>query len=93
MLKRKLEAQEAELLLVEREVSEMTTELKRAVSGIPGVGTIGVDESARAEADAILDDGRNVASEIDALGRAGARSAREADAERQLAELKRRMGK
>jgi hypothetical protein len=90
---RKLEAQEAELLLVEREVADMTADFKRAVSGASGPGTIGVDESARAEADSILDDGRNVASEIDALGRAGARSAREAEAERQLAELKRRMGK
>ncbi len=94
VLKRKLEAQEAELMLVEREVTEMTAELKRAVAGASAPGTIGVDEAARAEADSILDDGgRNVASEIDALGRAGARSAREADAERQLAELKRRMGK
>lgn len=93
VLRRKLEAQEAELILVEREVAEMTTELKRAVSGASGPGTIGADESARAAAESVLDDGRNVASEIDALGRAGARSAREADAERQLAELKRRMGK
>jgi hypothetical protein len=37
--------------------------------------------------------GADVAQEIDALGRASARSAREADAERLLAELKRRMGK
>jgi hypothetical protein len=34
-----------------------------------------------------------VAEEIDAMGRARARSEREADAERRLAELKRRMGK
>jgi hypothetical protein len=72
----------------------MITEFKRAVSGASGPGTVGVDAAARAEADSILDEGgKDVASEIDALGRAGARSAREADAERQLAELKRRMGK
>ena len=93
VLRRKLEAQEAEVMLVEREVAEMTTGLKRAVSGASDPGTTGIDDAARAEADSILDDGGNVASEIDALGRAGARSAREADAERQLAELKRRMGK
>jgi hypothetical protein len=94
VLRRKLEAQEAELVIAERDVSEMTAELKLAVStgGIsPGVAS--GDAAARAEADAILDPGASVASEIDALGRAGARSAREADAERQLAELKRRMGK
>jgi len=37
--------------------------------------------------------GADIAQEIDALGRASARSAREAEAERLLAELKRRMGK
>ena len=93
VLRRKLEAQEAELVLVEREVSEMTVELKNAVAGAGAPGTTSADARARAEADSILDDGASVREEIDALGRAGARSAREADAERQLAELKRRMGK
>ena len=41
----------------------------------------------------MLDGGANVAQEIDALGRASARSAREAEAELLLAEMKRRMGK
>jgi hypothetical protein len=95
VLRRKLEAQEAELVLVEREVSEMTVEFKNAVSGAGGggPGTTSRDAEARAEADSILDDGASVREEIDALGRSGARSAREAEAERQLAELKRRMGK
>ena len=94
VLRRKLEAQEAELAIAERDVSEMTAELKRAVAGggAPS-STLGTNAAARAEVDAALDSGGNVADEIDALGRAGARSAREADAERQLAELKRRMGK
>ena len=43
-----------------------------------------------AQVDEMLDGGANVAQEIDSLGRASARSAREAEAERQLAELKRR---
>jgi hypothetical protein len=34
-----------------------------------------------------------VAEEIDAMGRASSRTAREAEADRLLAELKRRMGK
>jgi hypothetical protein len=96
VLRRKLEVQDAELAMAEREVAEMTAELKRAVSsgGNPaGAGALGDDARARAEADAVLDGGANVADEIDALGRAGARSARDAEAERQLAELKRRMGK
>ncbi|MDB4916744.1 MAG: hypothetical protein JWM95_4388 [Gemmatimonadetes bacterium] len=95
VLKRKLDAQEAELVMAEREVAEMTAELKLAAVGgtMPGGVAAADAASARAEADSILDNGAHVASEIDALGRAGARSAREAEAERQLAELKRRMGK
>ena len=92
VLRRKLEAQEAELVMVEREVSEMTAELKQAVVGAgSAAGTIADD--AGAEADAVLDQGAGVAEEIDAIGRAGKRSARDAEAEQKLAELKRRMGK
>lgn len=92
VLRRKLEAQEAELGLVEREVGDMTIELKQAVLGVGG-NPSAIADDARAEADAILDDGPRVADEIDALGRAGRRSARESEAEQRLAELKRRMGK
>lgn len=92
VLRRKLEAQEAELVMVEREVSEMTAELKQAIMGAgSAAGTI--TDDARAEADAVLDEGAGVAEEIDALSRAGKRSAREAEADQKLAELKRRMGK
>ena len=92
VLRRKLEAQEAELGMAERDVSEMTAELKRAVLGA-GSTAGDVSGDARAEADAVLDGGAGVAGEIDALRRAGTRSAREADADAKLAELKRRMGK
>ena len=88
VLRRKLDAQEAELSLVEREVADMTAELKQAM--------LGAGEKAgsfAADADAVLDSSASVAEEIDALSRAGARSAREAEAEQRLAELKRRMGK
>ena len=92
VLRRKLEVQETELGMVEREVAEMTAELKQAVTGAgSAAGTIGDD--ARAEADAVLDHGEGVADEIDALSRAGRRTAREAEADQKLAELKRRMGK
>ena len=94
VLRRKLEAQEAELAIAERDVSEMTAEFKRvAATGGLGSSSQSTGPSARAEADAVLDPGAHVAAEIDALDRAGIRSAREAEAERQLAELKRRMGK
>jgi hypothetical protein len=90
VLTRKLSAQEAELAMVEREVAEMTAALKGAISG---VGTPPPISSEEAAVDEMVDGGANVAQEIDALGRASARSAREAEADRQLAELKRRMGK
>lgn len=94
VLARKLEAQEAELAIAEREVAEMTTELRNAMAGIPGAPSraSAIDAEAASEADAAAGNRSDVASEIDALGRASARSAREADAEARLADLKRRMG-
>lgn len=90
VLTRKLSAQEAELAMVEREVAEMTAALKGAMLGAGASPPLATEQ---AEVDEIVDGGGNVAQEIDALGRASARSAREAEADRQLAELKRRMGK
>jgi hypothetical protein len=89
VLVRKLAVQESELAMVEREVAEMTASLKSAMSGAGGA-PLSPDS---AELDSILEGGADVAQEIDALGRASARSAREAEADRLLAELKRRMGK
>jgi hypothetical protein len=91
VLQRKLDAQEAELAMAEREVAEMTAELKQAMLGVPSSPSI--DDAAAAEAAAVLDDSSGMASELDALARARARSEREAAAEERLAELKRRMGK
>jgi hypothetical protein len=92
---RKLEAQEAELAIAERDVAAMAAELKGAMLGTaPPPSTAGADErAAAAAADEIAGDSSRVAEEIDAMGRARARSDRDADAERRLAELKRRMGK
>jgi hypothetical protein len=92
VLTQKLAAQESELALVEREVGEMTAALKSAVAGAGEGGGTPLSNESR-EVDEMLDGGANVAQEIDALGRKSARSAKEADAERLLAELKRRMGK
>jgi hypothetical protein len=91
VLQRKLDAQEAELAMAEREVAEMTAELKHAMLGVPGAPSI--DDAAAAEADAVLDDSSGMARDLDAMARARARSEREAAAEERLAELKRRMGK
>ena len=93
VLARKLEAQAAELTIAERDVAEMTAELKGAMAGIPGASRSGSLDAANAEVDDITRERGDVASEIDALGRASARSARESEAEARLAELKRRMGK
>lgn len=92
VLERKLSAQEAELALVEREVGEMTSVLKGALAGAP-MGDPLQSADVTAELDAMLDGNAKVAEEIDAMGRASNRSARDADADRRLAELKRKMGK
>jgi hypothetical protein len=96
VLARKLEAQEAELAIAERDVAEMSAELKGAMLGTApgGAGTpLEREDAAAAAADDAAGDSARVADEIDAMGRARARAEREADAERRLAELKRRMGK
>jgi hypothetical protein len=95
VLERKLEAQEAELAIAERDVAEMSAELKVAMLGTaPPASTAGADErAAAAAADEAAGEASQVAAELDAMGRARARSERDADAERRLAELKRRMGK
>lgn len=100
VLARKLEAQESELALAEREVSQMMSELRAAASGIgpPGAG-IGGAAAMNAAMDEIESElggaakDNSVREEIDGMSRARARADREADAARRLEELKRRMGK
>jgi hypothetical protein len=90
VLRRKVEAQEAELALAEREVGQMSAELKAVMSGADP------RSASRPSLDA-ADDPTQSAShlndEIDALGRARARADAEAEADRRLEELKRQMGK
>jgi hypothetical protein len=100
LLERKLETQEAELAMVEREVSEMNTEFKLAAAGAtPGVsaGTGRSGESpagaAAAGVDDVLDDQAGLNAEIDGLARARRRADAESAADEKLAALKRRMGK
>lgn len=97
VLTRKLEAQESELTLAEREVGQMMTELRQAASGIPSAGdkVSGAMNAAMEEIESELGSGKNesLRQEIDGLSRARSRADHEADAARKLEELKRRMGK
>ena len=86
VLHRKLEAQDAELALAEREVGEMTQQLRVAASGAmagPAPTATVADE---------LDPDAALARDLDSMSRAQAREARDVDADARLAELKRRMG-
>ena len=99
LLERKLETQEAELAMVEREVGEMNAEFKLAAAG----GTPGDPRGVSPGADAgapqsgddrdVLDEGADVRNEIDGLARSRRRADADAAAAEKLAELKRRMGK
>ncbi len=77
VLERKLQAQEAELLLAEQEMAEMRAQMKGAGLAAPDISAPDVPPP----------------EPQDELRRAVDRVAREAEAERQLAELKRRMSK
>jgi hypothetical protein len=96
VLERKVAAQENELTLAERDVTEMTRELRLASSGAtpPAGGDAQRMRDAQAEAEGVTGESSSaVREEIDSLGRARSRADREADAARKLEELKRRMGK
>jgi len=92
VLRQKVAAQEAEIVLAEREVESMSAELK-AVLGGGGAKTSApaLDPSAEGEGEA--DKAPDLRDEINSLGRARAHAEKEADAARRLDELKRRMGK
>jgi len=90
VMRRKVEAQEAELALAEREVGSMTAELRQVLAGAPMPNVAAPQPS---DADLGLGNDTSLHDEIDSLGRARARQDREADADRRLEELKRRMGK
>jgi hypothetical protein len=97
ILERKLETQEAELVMVEREVGEMNAEFKLAAAGAtPGVsaGTATSDAGASANpTDEPLGDNAGLRDELDGLARARRRAEAESSADEKLAALKRRMGK
>lgn len=90
VLRQKVDAQQAELALAEREVGQMTAELKAVMSGadprVTAPPTLDPADDPTASASALRD-------EIDSLSRSRARADAEADADRRLEELKRKMGK
>ena len=89
VLARKLEAQESELAIAEREVGEMSAEFKRhMVTGTPPASTAG-----RVRDPLAGETGEDARREIDALAREQAKAARNVDADRRLEEVKRTMGK
>lgn len=89
MLERKLEAQESEVALAERELEEMTAELRRhAIGAVPPASTAGAMRDPLAE-----ETGEAAREELDAMARERKKAMRDDDAARRLEELKRRMGK
>ena len=96
LITRKLEAEEGELALLEREVEEMKTQFKAASAGV-GSGlhaeTPGAGSTSAPGAGDVDPDPHVLERELDSIARAQRRSATEAAADARLAELKRRMGK
>lgn len=101
VLEQKIAAMTQELALAEREVEEMKAEIRAAMIGGPAgaAGAAGSATTAGLEdpLEGVLDEEQASASklrdDIDALARQRARADRDADAERRLEELKKKMGK
>ncbi len=91
VLERKLEAQEAECGLAERDYDEMVGQLKQAAVGV-GTG-INPEQRGPTDTELGLPDDAPLRSELDGLARAQQRAEREAGAASALEALKKRMGK
>ena len=88
ILVEKVAVQEREVAVAERELDEMKAELRRAMASGPAAGmSASLDDPLADEGDA------RIGEEIDALARERARSERDADAQRRLEELKKKMGR
>jgi hypothetical protein len=88
ILEQKLAIQLAELEIAEREMTEMTAELRQAAAGVGSGAPATADPMIAPEGGA-----EPLRDELDALLRSRRRAASEADAEAKLAALKRRMEK
>jgi hypothetical protein len=92
LMEEKFAIQTRELELAEREVTDMKAEIRAAMAGSPGVTTSSLEGDA-------LDDpltdptAAQTNAEIDALARSRARADRDAEADKRLEELKKKMGK
>jgi hypothetical protein len=94
VLEQKLVVQETELAMAEREVEEMTAELKLAAAGIDSVSPAGAAGGVTSGPDVSMDsEAERLRQELDSLARAKRRAATEAEADEKLAALKRRMEK
>lgn len=91
VLERKLEAQEAECGLAERDYDVMVGQLKQASAGV-GAG-MSAGATGPTDAEVGLPDDRPLRQELDGLARARHRADREAGAAAALEALKRRMGR
>jgi rubrerythrin len=90
VLQQKLAAQEGELSLVERDVTEMREQLKAAMAGVGSGMRSGTVDAATDP----LDDGKaNLEQQLNDLKRAERRANADATADAALAELKKRMGR
>jgi hypothetical protein len=89
ILRQRVSTQEAEVALAERDVGEMSAELKAVLAGTASAAA----DPAIDSTDESRSETAGLREEINSLGRARAREEREADAARRLDELKRRMGK
>lgn len=87
VLREKVAAQEKELALAERDVQEMSSELKAVMSGADVRSVGSSPEPDPLDSDAAL------RGEMDSMSRARKRADLEDEAARKLEELKRRMGK
>jgi hypothetical protein len=93
VLQRKLDAQEAEAELAERDLAEMMTQLKAANAGVgSNTGPNAGASSGISDEELGLPNDSKLHAELDTLSRASKRSAADADAEAKLAELKKKMG-
>ena len=93
VLETKLMSQQQELKLMERELEEMTVQLRRAMSGLPINPSAGIEHDAMAEVESAINGDMNAAPDEELKSPRLTRAEKEAVAEDRLAELKRRMGK
>jgi phage shock protein A len=89
VLERKLDAQEAEAMLAEREIAEMTAQLKAASKGVGDVPA----PRGPTDAELGLRDDAPLAGQLNELRRTAERAERERAADDRLAELKKKMGR